>query len=499
MSYKDFEENSERIASQTSSSIETNWELRNEATQNLSSKSSHHPAKPDNYSKLLQYLKESNQPLCQSEDKTQLQEESMYEDCLKGIMNIFHEEDELTKYNGISKINYYCAQQSQLMIHQQKSYHPSNYYSVNELNSIRSNSDLTHPIYTNTQTLKLTNQFRSNPILSFPRPNRYIINNPNIEPLRNYEELGYITQSPNSNSIKACKPTGLIEFEKKQINTLSKNSFGGLMNNNLIKRSSQDSMLGKLAKSNKVSKDEINEHKLLYETTLFLEAKLKDRKGISIKDFYGYLKDKIKLLISQKESSKLMQKSISLCSSEVLKLICIEIIPGFVESLENNFCAYFYQKLIRYLEQTERLEILLAIRDCIFNLCCSSTGVHLVCALIEKATSNQELYLIIKGLSSRVIQLVSHEHGYRCLLKILKFLEENCFEKVYTHILSNFKYYSLTQSSCEVIKELLILISKNKKQASSFTNAITENLQIIAFCPIGHQILVSALAVRKSY
>ena len=104
-----------------------------------------------------------------------------------------------------------------------------------------------------------------------------------------------------------------------------------------------------------------------------------------------FLKGKLYYLISNKNTSKLMQKIACQIEPSTLTEVIKEIITFFIFSLQNDFCNYFYQKLFKYISQGERILILSYFKNQLPNICLLHTGVYVIISLIDKATTIEEI------------------------------------------------------------------------------------------------------------
>ena len=207
-----------------------------------------------------------------------------------------------------------------------------------------------------------------------------------------------------------------------------------------------------------------------------LKTKIEEKSIISLKDYESNFKGHILPLISNKEYSKKMQKSVNLFSEEASDEILSELIPDIMSSVNNMYCNYFYQKYFKYLSLKQRIKLLYFFKNKLFSLCLIKTGVYIVISLIEKASAEEEISLITENLLEKYKELLYHEHGYRALEKIVQKLEIKHYEGFAEYLSENILILMKNDFSSEVVKALVSKPISSQNISSIIVSKINENL-----------------------
>lgn len=228
----------------------------------------------------------------------------------------------------------------------------------------------------------------------------------------------------------------------------------------------------------------------------FLQQKLDNRESITKIDYTNHIKGKILSLISLKDSSKKLQKSINLFTEEVIDLVFHEIFQMIIPNLHLSFCNYFFQKFFKVLSKDQRIQVLKLFKvNNMFSLCCLKIGVYLMVSIIERVNSSEEMQLIDSILSDKLLNLLVHPTGYRVLEKIVLKFDEKYFSQILPTIFSDFVAYCQNSFASEVIKIILSRIHKSSKASKAFATSITENLIELSSNHTSSSVVVASIYV----
>lgn len=231
-----------------------------------------------------------------------------------------------------------------------------------------------------------------------------------------------------------------------------------------------------------------------------LKTKIESKSTISLKDYEMNLKGHILALISSKEYSKKMQKSVNLFSEDASEEILSELIPDIMSSVNNIYCNYFYQKYFKYLTLKLRIKLLYFFKNKLFSLCQIKTGVYIVISLIEKASTDEEICLITENLLEKYEDLICHSHGYRALEKLILKLEIKYYDQLANYISKNVVILMKNEYSSEVVKAFVSKPITNQSISSIIISNINENMvEILSDAKGASLVLCLSYNTKMSY
>lgn len=122
-------------------------------------------------------------------------------------------------------------------------------------------------------------------------------------------------------------------------------------------------------------------------------------------------------------------------------------ITGIIKNLKNNFSNliigkhsnYFISDLIKKSTKRQKMTILGEIYSEIGKLAMTEYGSHPIQTFIERASSNEEITMLVNALSKRYffVQVCIHPHGNFVIQKLLSFFSEQYREKINQLIFEN--------------------------------------------------------------
>lgn len=211
---------------------------------------------------------------------------------------------------------------------------------------------------------------------------------------------------------------------------------------------------------------------LLYELSNALEKSEKI-------DYYIYSKlqgNFIKVIKTHK-GSRIFQNYLKNTHSDIIHQIFTEIIPSLNEIISDSYANYFCKRFFNYLNQKDRVQFLVTIKDSLIKLSMDSIGTYPIQGIVEEVGSKIEKNIIVSNLIPAVAELCYNTYGTHVLEKIICCFEDEFTGFIYDYVSNNFLQLTNNINGICVVKKILTLTHKKelheKLKKMSFENALS--------------------------
>lgn len=160
-------------------------------------------------------------------------------------------------------------------------------------------------------------------------------------------------------------------------------------------------------------------------------------------------------------------------------------ITGIIKNLKYNFISlivgkhsnYFISDLIKKSTKRQKITILREIYSEIGKLAVSEYGSHPIQTFIERASSKEEITMLVNALSKRYffVQLCIHPHGNFVIQKLLTFFNEQYREKINQLIIENILVLATNIHGVCVVQKF-IFTCEHYQKLSLLTSVFSLNL-----------------------
>ena len=172
-------------------------------------------------------------------------------------------------------------------------------------------------------------------------------------------------------------------------------------------------------------------------------------------DDYYLNKEKLVSYLSFNRTTKLLQNKLSSESKEVIALIIDNLKGSFKDLFYGKNSNYFINDLIVKANKPQKIQIIREIQKDLYKMCFNEFASHPVQTLIEKASSKEEIDLILHSFATKkkLLALCLDSNGTFVIRKVLVCLHENFRVKINELIMSNFHSLVLDKRGvCVIVK-----------------------------------------------
>ena len=322
-------------------------------------------------------------------------------------------------------------------------------YNLNPLNNnnfYMNNFKKNNNINRNNHNINNINESNSNNVF-----NKYInlINQNGVNLNENF-----INNFPNSNGINFNKNSN----QNKKINQNNGNSnYNGNFNNKNINISINHSINGNsINNENDFSDSQIDYlfsqlYSLPKEVCLFLY--IINKKGVS---FFINLTKTIK-------GSKYLQNILQSYQPKDIEIVCVTkiICANYKEIMCDYYGNYFLQKFFPFCNHTQRIEILISIKNDFINIANDICGNHSLQCLISLQTTNEEKEIIKIYTQNNLKDLCKGGNSSHVISKIIKFLKESERQYMNNFVINNLIELSIDCNGICIVKEFIYNIESD--------------------------------------
>ena len=324
----------------------------------------------------------------------------------------------------------------------------------------------------------------------------------------NRNRLEYVEYRRLSSNEAIYQNKGFSDFTSGHLNHAGYSHSSGMSSNmhefklNLIGESSQSSNIDKSI-SNQGDDYEYYLSKELDDLTLGSESSI-------IKQY-----EKSSQMAKDQSGWRLLQKKIDEGDPDTFIAIYTNILPNFVDLMNNSFGNYLCQKITEKWNREQIKEIIHIIEKDILEVCCNSYGTRSVQKIIEWANNQELVNLIINLLKDHVKNLVEDTNGNHAIQKALVVFKPTNNEFIFDKMIEYCKEIACHKHGWCVMQKWIT--NANPKQQKKLVGEIISNtiefvrdpygnyviqyvldLQNIEFnSEIGYQLLGSIISLRK--
>ena len=195
-----------------------------------------------------------------------------------------------------------------------------------------------------------------------------------------------------------------------------------------------------------------------------------------------FTRENLLISLSTNKGTLELQKGIQKISKEKEISKIIENLSGSLTMLINGkFSNYFMSDLIKKCSKSQKLKIIYEIYSKIDQLAINEYGSHPIQTLIEKASSKEEINLIINPLTKKnnFLKVAKNPNGTHVIQKLITLINENYRMKLNNLILSNMLTLSTdAHGVCIVVK--FITTCENQKYLSLVVNLFSQYIRYVS-------------------
>ena len=290
----------------------------------------------------------------------------------------------------------------------------------------------------------------------------------------------------NNNHVKSVNSFNNLNSNKDLLN----NNFYLLNNQNLnfpqIFTNNNSLNLFNNINNNNINNNYEQFHKKFFTTTIpqginmQIEILLYELNSILTKtekiDYYIYnkLQGNFVNIIKTHKGSRIFQNYLKNTHCEIIHKIFLEINPYLTELIIDSYANYFCKKFFNYLNQKDRIDFLLSIKDSLTKISINNIGTYPIQSIIEQIGSKNEKKIIINSIKDSINDFCYDTYGTHVLEKIISCFEEEFTEFIFEYVGNNFLNLSNHINGICIVKKILSLTHK-KEIHEKLKKIINEN------------------------
>ena len=290
----------------------------------------------------------------------------------------------------------------------------------------------------------------------------------------------------NNNHVKSVNSFNNLNSNKDLLN----NNFYLLNNQNLnfpqIFTNNNSLNLFNNINNNNINNNNEQFHKKFFTTTIpqginmQIEILLYELNSILTKtekiDYYIYnkLQGNFVNIIKTHKGSRIFQNYLKNTHCEIIHKIFLEINPYLTELIIDSYANYFCKKFFNYLNQKDRIDFLLSIKDSLTKISINNIGTYPIQSIIEQIGSKNEKKIIINSIKDSINDFCYDTYGTHVLEKIISCFEEEFTEFIFEYVSNNFLNLSNNINGICIVKKILSLTYK-KEIHEKLKKIINEN------------------------
>jgi len=193
-------------------------------------------------------------------------------------------------------------------------------------------------------------------------------------------------------------------------------------------------------------------------------------------DYYIYnkLQGNFVNIIKTHRGSRIFQNYLKNTHSEIIHKIFLEINPYLTELIIDSYANYFCKRFFNYLNQKDRIDFLLSIKDSLTKISINNIGTYPIQGIIEQIGSKNEKKIIINSIKDSISEFCYDTYGTHVLEKIISCFEEEFTEFIFEFVGNNFLNLSNHINGICIVKKILSLTHK-KEIHEKLKKIINEN------------------------
>ena len=193
-------------------------------------------------------------------------------------------------------------------------------------------------------------------------------------------------------------------------------------------------------------------------------------------DYYIYnkLQGNFVNIIKTHRGSRIFQNYLKNTHSEIIHKIFLEVNPYLTELIIDSYANYFCKRFFNYLNQKDRIDFLLSIKDSLTKISINNIGTYPIQGIIEQIGSKNEKKIIINSIKDSISEFCYDTYGTHVLEKIISCFEEEFTEFIFEYVGNNFLNLSNHINGICIVKKILSLTHK-KEIHEKLKKIINEN------------------------
>ena len=193
-------------------------------------------------------------------------------------------------------------------------------------------------------------------------------------------------------------------------------------------------------------------------------------------DYYIYnkLQGNFVNIIKTHRGSRIFQNYLKNTHSEIIHKIFLEVNPYLTELIIDSYANYFCKRFFNYLNQKDRIDFLLSIKDSLTKISINNIGTYPIQGIIEQIGSKNEKKIIINSIKDSINDFCYDTYGTHVLEKIISCFEEEFTEFIFEYVSNNFLNLSNNINGICIVKKILSLTYK-KEIHEKLKKIINEN------------------------
>ena len=197
-------------------------------------------------------------------------------------------------------------------------------------------------------------------------------------------------------------------------------------------------------------------------------------------DYYIYnkLQGNFVNIIKTHRGSRIFQNYLKNTHSEIIHKIFLEVNPYLTELIIDSYANYFCKRFFNYLNQKDRIDFLLSIKDSLTKISINNIGTYPIQGIIEQIGSKNEKKIIINSIKDSISEFCYDTYGTHVLEKIISCFEEEFTEFIFEYVGNNFLNLSNHINGICIVKKILSLTHKKEihEKLKKITNENAFNL-----------------------
>ena len=175
---------------------------------------------------------------------------------------------------------------------------------------------------------------------------------------------------------------------------------------------------------------------------------------------YIQLKGNFVNIIKTHRGSSIFQNYLKNTHSEIIHQIFLEICPYLTELITDAYANYFCKKFFNFLNQKDRIDFLLSIKDSLTKISINNIGTYPIQSIIEQVGSKNEKKIIINAIKDSISDFCYDTYGTHILEKIISCFEEEFTGFIFNYVSNNFLYLANHINGICIVKKILSLTHK---------------------------------------
>ncbi len=248
----------------------------------------------------------------------------------------------------------------------------------------------------------------------------------------------------NINSIKSCEEGNNIIKEEENINNKLVINNNISLQNNIININNNNN----LNKNSNLINNENNSYSKdgnLFINNIFLNMMIQNNcssynnKNNSAININNYNKDKILNNLKNYWGSIYLQEKLSYMNDKDISILLNIILPNINDIMCLEFGNYFFQKLIKRLNVSQRLAIYHKIQPYFLDIAKNKNGTHSIQSLIDEIKTPNEQVFLDTLLNQNMLFLFNDKNAYHIIMKIIIEKREEQRNNINIYLIDNIK------------------------------------------------------------